>query len=997
MSNEIEEIRQELARLNHDFQQRISALEARIEQLAPTNEAEEVPATSTIKPPAIEPEDHQQLTEEAPFTEPPQKPSVDQPVPEQEQQPNKPRFGWGLLLPILGPFAALIEKGLETYRHYQTQGKAPAFLMTVAGIIALILGFGYLLQLSFTEYLSETGKVVIGFIGAIAISAVGIVVVKRQQTMADYGASLIALGVVIQYLCIYFAGPYYQLIGYGFSIVLLGIITAIAYGLALFFETRVVAVVTLVGGAFSPLWMAQNSDSAPIYFGYLLLINSMTLLLAWRIRWHVLAYLALIVVVACFEYQFSHYRSANYSALWLTLVIHAYCYSFAFYLRSIAGTAHEQGKQLLWIVGGNLIFLVTALYQIVPSFWVLGIVYTLNGVLWLAIGVIPTTFLTRGRLFVEETILNVRLVAFAYSGLLCGVAALAFFKGELLGLVWGMEAIMFLFLGLHFKSRAIRSEGYLILLIASGTMALEAIQWLASSFTDYPILIAFNASMGLWNLVAIGLLAFAAVKLLDRFDNEIHPTERRVQHIIENTYCVSLALIILAFANLIWPGLLWLMSLPAAFIVLEQAKKRSLQWSEVFGLLLPALLVVPIIASGIHAGNFHFTQQSLLAKIARIELFMSLWLIPAYYSRFNYNSQLYSFILRMRTLFFILVPIVLLPTIARRAPEYFPLAIWVSTGISLYLYQKLGLKALRSEALLLSIVSILITLSACFMQYIGKWQGYGYAALVAGLVYYGFVLWYWQGMQRKPAGEKSEQWYASRQGIKVLFPTAFYYFGLALGVITYGTSGLLHFGVFMIALYFVALYWYQPTLVPVRNQLLPFYLIFHTLAIVLLGLYFFEIIERGDQAHGLYPLQVALLMIALGWLVHAKRPQSRHIWRRYGKQNLHISVFHGLLFTSYCLIFIACFPSLATVLISIALVAHATGVLFQTLRDQYQKLLPLAGVLFGIAAIKIVFFDMAEFSLTEKIIALMIIGALLLLAAYQYQKQRNPALKPERL
>ena len=77
---------------------------------------------------------------------------------------------------ITGPLAILTQlagQGLDAYRHYQEQGKAPVFLMTTAGIIALVLGFGYLLQYSFAYLLGEIAKLVLGFTIALSVTVYG--------------------------------------------------------------------------------------------------------------------------------------------------------------------------------------------------------------------------------------------------------------------------------------------------------------------------------------------------------------------------------------------------------------------------------------------------------------------------------------------------------------------------------------------------------------------------------------------------------------------------------------------------------------------------------------------------------------------------------------------------------------------------------------------------------------------------------------------------------
>ncbi|MFB2684458.1 hypothetical protein ACE02B_04395 [Shewanella mangrovisoli] len=81
---------------------------------------------------------------------------------------------------IMAPFAAITEQVKGFYQHYQAKGLGPVFLMTVAGIITLTLGFGYLLQYSINHWFSELGKALLGFGCANAIIAGGIFIRQKR-------------------------------------------------------------------------------------------------------------------------------------------------------------------------------------------------------------------------------------------------------------------------------------------------------------------------------------------------------------------------------------------------------------------------------------------------------------------------------------------------------------------------------------------------------------------------------------------------------------------------------------------------------------------------------------------------------------------------------------------------------------------------------------------------------------------------------------------------
>ncbi|HIG43630.1 MAG TPA: DUF2339 domain-containing protein [Gammaproteobacteria bacterium] len=74
---------------------------------------------------------------------------------------------------------------------------------------------------------------------------------------------------------------------------------------------------------------------------------------------------------------------------------------------------------------------------------------------------------------------------------------------------------------------------------------------------------------------------------------------------------------------------------------------------------------------------------------------------------------------------------------------------------------------------------------------------------------------------------------------------------------------------------------------------------------------------------------------------------------------------------------------------TVLLVAHATAILFTTVIKRFSTMLKLALVFYLLAVVKILGFDMEDFSVFQKVIAFMGIGVLLLVSAYQFQRFRE--------
>ena len=199
------------------------------------------------------------------------------------------------------PFQDFYHKLSNLYCHYQKQGKAPVFLMTVAGLITLTIGFGYLLQYSFYSLFNDTLKTITGFTIGAGIIGAGVLLGTKKTYFRDYAASVIALGIIFNYLTAYFVGPtYYGFVSQTTSLLLLLIITLISFSLALKFEARVISSVTLIGGVFMPFILGDADSAGAVFLVYLFFLSMGNLYLSYIIKWpslsHITFFLSLSII-----------------------------------------------------------------------------------------------------------------------------------------------------------------------------------------------------------------------------------------------------------------------------------------------------------------------------------------------------------------------------------------------------------------------------------------------------------------------------------------------------------------------------------------------------------------------------------------------------------------------------------------------------------------------------------------------------------------------------
>ena len=1009
MSDKLNQLKKELYHLKTDFTRRIDNLEQQIrffEDQLETSQAVEpsfvtdTPALKTDNRPqeAPPPIIKKQLTEETPAAEPP--PDGPNPAaPGPDKNPGKKEtseiIATGLaetILPVFGPASALFTKLISVYRHYHSQGKAPVFFMTVAGILTLVMGVGYLLQYSFSQFLGPVGKTAIGFTAALLVTVCGIALNRKRPDMADYASSLIGLGMILSYLSTYFAGPFYRLLPDVVTFILSAALTGIAYILAVLFKTRIVAIISLLGGTFAPLFMAGAMQSHLVYLSYILVLMTATLFLSFRITWPTLAYTGMIVSFVVIEFIISILSAQTAGSMGMMALIHLFFYVFCIYNGSIILKHTSLTRVTIVLFSTNIFFFLFTLSQIVTEHNFLGSLYLLNALILSTVFLcIPVIIKSGGA--PPDCKKPLQAVCMLSSGLLAGFGILSVTAPEFLGLVWGGEALILFLLGTRYNILQVRIESFLILALSFILSTFYSGAWIMESLVPPPQFFQLESGYGWMNLMVTWILLAAFVFLMERADHALLTFEKKWLYGCNEVLSVCLSLAFSMTVGLVWNDGIWLMGVVPMFFLIYRSKTKHLPFTEYFGLSHFLLLAVPMVTSAGIVESFYFSEQLPLGKIARAEAFLCLYAIAEFYRRWYANSRLNNMAQMLRTAFFCLIPVSFLPGVWHQFGYFFPISVWLSAVICLLLFCWLKSSSLLMELKLLVIGSSLISVAACALVRFAGWQGYGFPALTAGLIFFGLVLFFWKGLQQTPAG--SEQFLATRKQLSLFFSFAFYYLGAFWFILIYGTSGSAPLALTFMTGYFSFLFFKLPIVVPLRNKGILIYVIVG-LSAAAMALTHSTMIVKGNTAamgihsflyrHGLFSITVLGLY---GLLVHQRHSHFIETRKKLGGSLTQFRIFHILTCLTYVGALSSWFNDTLGPALSVALVLHATVVVFLTLKDRFQKLISLAVILFVMAAGKIIFFDMNDFSLIQKMIAFIIIGTLLLAAAFQYQKMNT--------
>ena len=168
-----------------------------------------------------------------------------------------------------------------------------AKMLAWLGGLALFVGIAFFVKYSFDRDLIPPWlRVVAGF----AIGA-GLVVAGMRIRKKDYlitAQTLVATGVVILYCVSFISRSFYHLINTPTLFILMTGITVAAFTLAIRMDARVVAVLGMLGGFLTPLFVGVPREYPLPLLGYVLVLNCGLLTVARRQNWRFLIPLAAI-------------------------------------------------------------------------------------------------------------------------------------------------------------------------------------------------------------------------------------------------------------------------------------------------------------------------------------------------------------------------------------------------------------------------------------------------------------------------------------------------------------------------------------------------------------------------------------------------------------------------------------------------------------------------------------------------------------------------------
>lgn len=848
------------------------------------------------------------------------------------------------------------------YKNYQARGMLGIFLLTLSGVVLVLAGFAYLMQLVIDELGAGSKSALLGS-SAVAV-VVGGLYLKVKTKYAEYASAIVGLGLLLCFITIYFVGSVYSLLP---ALVTLGVYALIAFSchyLALYLETKVVAAMGIVGITLIPL-IADASTIAPgFYLLAVFLVSVSSLYLAYR---YLGQWLSNLTFVFCFISLGWISSNANIEmAAWMinAFYVQFFCY-LIFCLYQQGGQTQKVTHRLMLCLAANFGASLLLLLQSEQfSFVELSFQFSLNAVI---------SFLVAYALFRERH-------QYTYLAMVIGAAWLVLTIVALLserywGIAWAIEGLLLIYMSQRYGLAKLLHHGQALCAIAIGYCALAIYPYFPSpallSTDGWLIVFVIAASISIWRRLIANADPTSNIKL-------VYPTLIFVEAAWLSTLALSCAYIWLG----LWAGL-------SAIIVQLAILFRARQTSHAQLELLAAALILFPLAYTLNGANqvdaFSFSLLPLFAKLSLILAFTQLWLWSAFYRKFYPTSQFAGVSELARLAFYFLLPICWIGSAFRFLEDDIFIVLWLSPMLSLLLAYWVKSSLIAKQSKVLCVLLVILTLFKLMLS-----EGY-----ISGL----------------------RNWLSdtiSIVGLIILVATAFYLPQKDLqqnSACRFIQSTIVNFAAIVLAFFFAGSITHSFVLQDqiIFVQLIPLLLItayslwaladsarfevfarnsrFHQIVLSLITLCSWFLLANGSQSNWHFVLYPCLILVGVAYslVTHASsREQNLSALHALTQTKNADLIAHSYAVVTYLLFFAHMSYLNFDLAIAPVLAAHGAAILFLKNRRVQTVRYSFALILIGIA--KLALIDAAQVVLWQKVILFIGIGAFILFASFWYQK-----------
>jgi uncharacterized membrane protein len=179
------------------------------------------------------------------------------------------------------------------------------------GAVALIIGMGFFLKYAFDKnWINETMRVLMGGLVGFGLIVGG--AYFRKKSLEIFSQGLVGAGISILYLSVYASFNFYHLVSQVTAFVLMSIVSAIAFSLALKYSSLAVSLLGWLGGFLTPILLSTGQANEIGLFTYIALLDFGILAVVFKKDdWVILEPLTFIATYLMYIIWYSKYYTSD--------------------------------------------------------------------------------------------------------------------------------------------------------------------------------------------------------------------------------------------------------------------------------------------------------------------------------------------------------------------------------------------------------------------------------------------------------------------------------------------------------------------------------------------------------------------------------------------------------------------------------------------------------------------------------------------------------------
>jgi uncharacterized membrane protein len=323
------------------------------------------------------------------------------------------------------------------------------------GIVILVVGIGFFLKYSIDRgLLVPEARVILTVIAGLAMLTGGTQLLGRRYHLLGQG--LMGGGFAALYFAVFAAYQFFHMLQTLPAFGLMAVITTVAGGVAVRFQSMLVAVLGIIGGYGTPWMLASPSTNYPALFGYMLVLGCGVLAIGMYRNWPFIHYLSFVANYALVFAALKGYDKTQFGEFIPFLIGFFVLYStMSFLNRQLRQTPTHLLDLISLILNAAIFF--SIVYRLVDETygrrWVAAV--TLGLAIYYAIHFLALLY----RPFVDRNLLVIFLGLASY---FLATTMPLLLSREWITASWSLQALMLLWMAFQLRSGIVRSFAYLL-------------------------------------------------------------------------------------------------------------------------------------------------------------------------------------------------------------------------------------------------------------------------------------------------------------------------------------------------------------------------------------------------------------------------------------------------------------------------------------------------------------------------------------------------------